>query len=789
MERLYYLRLQALADAAADEDSRMDEGEDSAKKGLAIPHASVASTDFTRVQDLMDNDSLLAECVEIRRWLEENAPSFEPVETRKGYLFYTRKSIRDRKLVSGNSSASNERVVSEADPDATSRQKKALAPEDSEYEGSLLRTLYEYVRRGHVGSAMDLCIESDEPWRAASLKGGLFWRDPKLELERDMPVDSAEGQNSVDMQPLDTAGNVNRALWKHTCAALAQDNCNDLYERALYAALSGRLDEAILVCENWEDYVWAYINTMIETRIDQGIKYSSSLYVPASGTSFSHIQSKYPPIRDLKQIFDALSTHESAAIRHESSEPFHKLQSAIVLNGMPSFIEDYANGLRTEELSSEESDLLRFVVHSALYLRQLGIDLPMDSVDTLLEEYIGQLSKDHRELVALYTAQLPRQKQAEVYSQFLQGITDPAQVRLQFLQLADKNGLNVDAIAKRAADLILLRHAVADGSRDGGSGAPDITFALVEPAESISDEELDQIRAIEWITSSQQLYEYALVQICKLARRFLLRGRTNAAAQLFNSLPDDFVQQKWVKEMQESGSAASGAPSSGDEALEGSFEMVGRPAALSTTIAASNVSSDTVSCLHEYIHLLSLCDAYAYYSTWAEALCKRPVDTGKQGARLHAQWLEWKETVTLTTERAIHMFRNSLLDVDWLSDQSLYIKSDPIGSADEQQRRIVELSRLRELYIPETVFRLHSILFDTRDPLPHNLKRSLDLAQLVADESLCIYKELAKVSPAYPRGRLPAFMGLMRQSAFEILRVQQESHGDRPLLLSDTAVI
>ncbi|KAI8325119.1 nuclear pore protein 84/107 [Martensiomyces pterosporus] len=753
MERLYFLRLQALADAAEEEGSSMA---DDPSRGQEA-RAPISSTDFTCVQDLMDRSSLLAECVEVRRWLEENAPSFEPVETRKGYLFYTRKSIRDRRLLPSNSSAAaaasanSGRIVSEADPDATSRQKRELAPEDSEYEGSLLRTLYEYVRRGHVSSAMDLCVESDEPWRAASLKGGLFWRDPKLELENNMPIDAEDSEGGMDVRPLDTAGNINRPLWKQTCAALAQDNSNDLYERALYAALSGRLDEVILVCESWEDYVWAYVNAMIETCIDKGIKNENTLYTPAPSTSFSHVQSRYPPIRDMKQVFDALATHESALLRQESSEPFHRLQSAIVLDTLPAFIDDYACRLRSEELSDEESGLLRFVVHSALYLRQIGFALPSEAVDTVLEEYIAQLSTGHRELVALYASYLPQHKQVDVYSQFLQGVADPAPVRVQFLQLAKTSGLDVDPIAKRAADLILLRHAVVDGGEDS-SGTPDSAFALAEPAEPITDDELDQLRAIEWITSSQRLYEYALVQICKLARRFLLRGRTNAASQLFNSLPDDFVQQKWSKN-------------------------------------AASVSSETVSYLHEYIHLLSLCDAYAYYSTWAEVLCKRPMDAGKQGARLHAQWLEWRESVALTTERAIHMFRASLLDIDWLSVQSLCIRVDDVGTADSQQPRIVELLRLRELYIPETVFRLHSILFDTREPLPHNLQRSLDLAQLVADESLGIYHEMVKASPSHPRGRLAAFMSLMRQSAFEILRVQQESHGEKPLLLSDSAVV
>ncbi|KAJ1992640.1 Nucleoporin nup84, partial [Coemansia thaxteri] len=353
----------------------------------------------------MSNTPLLTEYVEVRRWLEETARPFQPVETRKGYLFYTRRSIAERGLLPSSvqkGSSIAERIVTEADPDAASRQRRELVLEDAEYEAGLIRTLYEYVRRGRVANAMDLCIESDEPWRAATLKGGLFWRDPTLEVGNGVLVEDESGERMQDVRPLHTAGNINRTLWKQACAALAHDENNDLYERALYAALSGRLDEVVLVCECWEDYLWAYVNTMIETRIDCGIKDTSLLYTPAQGTSLSNVQSKHPPIRDMQHVFQVLATHDSAAVRRESSLPFHRLQTAIIVNSFPDYISDYAQRLRAKSLSDGECDLLRFVVHTALHLRQLGFALPAEPVNVVLENYIIHLSKSHRELVAIY---------------------------------------------------------------------------------------------------------------------------------------------------------------------------------------------------------------------------------------------------------------------------------------------------------------------------------------------------------------------------------------------------
>ncbi|KAI9502591.1 nuclear pore protein 84/107 [Coemansia spiralis] len=769
LERLYALRLQALS-GAGSEDAMMGDDVDA---DVRVPKgSSVVATDFTSVQELMSSDNLLSEYVEVRRWLEENAPSFQPVETRKGYLFYTRKSIRERAIRQTSltpATSSTDTIVTEADPDAPSRQRKELAYEDAEYEASLLRTLYEYVRRGRVGDAMDLCVESDEPWRAASMKGGLFWRDPNLEPENPMPIDSEDGKGAIDMRPPHTAGNINRTLWKQTCAALAHDESNHMYERALYSALSGRLDEVLLVSENWEDHLWAYVNAMVESKIDQGIKDTSTLYTPAQNTILDHIQSKYPPIRDMAHVFASLATHDSATLRQEANQPFHLLQKAIIKNEFAAYIEEYTCKLQNDELSELEFELLRFVVHAALHLKELGFGLPENAVVIALQTYISQLSKDHRELVAVYVTHLPAEEQTEAYAVFLHGINDPINVRMQLLRLAERHGLDASTISKRTTELTLNSYINADRSTE-----PDTSFVLAEPVETVTSDELEQIRAIEWVTSGAPLYSHALIKICKLVRRFLLSGRTNAATQLFNSLPDDFVQQEWVK---------------GADLIESSKSD------RSNEHSVYDASWDIVSHFQEYIHLLSLCDAYAYYSTWAETVCKRPVGTNNKGARLQTQWLEWKENITPTTERAAQMLRNRVLEVDWLGMQPLHINNvdaedmDTSGDDGQAQYRVQELTRLRELYIPESVFRLHSVLFETRDALPKNLKRSLDLAQLVADESLGIYHQLAKTSPVYPHGRLTAFMGLMRQSAFEILRIQQASQTDKPPLLMDTGLV
>lgn len=82
-----------------------------------------------------------------------------------------------------------------------------------------MRTLYEYVRTGQLDLALDLCRQSDQSWRAASLSGGRLWFDPAL-----APDDQEfEDVDAMDEEVLEkrARGNLNRRLWKGMCRKIA----------------------------------------------------------------------------------------------------------------------------------------------------------------------------------------------------------------------------------------------------------------------------------------------------------------------------------------------------------------------------------------------------------------------------------------------------------------------------------------------------------------------------------------------------------------------------------------
>ncbi|KAF6745641.1 nuclear pore complex protein [Ephemerocybe angulata] len=78
----------------------------------------------------------------------------------------------------------------------------------------------------------------------------------------------------------------------------------------------------------------------------------------------------------------------------------------------------------------------------------------------------------------------------------------------------------------------------------------------------------------------------------------------------------------------------------------------------------------------------------------------------------------------------------TLLTTEWLVPNETEVKL--------ADRRTRELLRIRQLYIPEIIFRLHFILINSRQWIPENLKRALKLADIVADSRYKLYDDFVK---------------------------------------------
>ena len=114
--------------------------------------------------------------------------------------------------------------MGQLDPDAHNREAGKTGAnwesEDASYESALVRSLFEYVRAGELGTALDMCRQSDQSWRASSLMGGNLWRDSVLDPSLDELDQTGMEVDSARRKPT-SGGGLNRKLWKMTCQKIA----------------------------------------------------------------------------------------------------------------------------------------------------------------------------------------------------------------------------------------------------------------------------------------------------------------------------------------------------------------------------------------------------------------------------------------------------------------------------------------------------------------------------------------------------------------------------------------
>lgn len=451
----------------------------------------------------------------MREWLQDLLPAQHAVEVRKGYLPFTKNRLRAEKRTKASS-----KNGAQLDPDAPVRGACHLDVEDVNYDKALVRNLFEYARAGQLASALDLCAQTSQAWRAASLRGAIFYHDPVL-ADDDGVVTKA-------------LGNRTRQTWRRTAWHAAQDTRLDPYERALYGALCGELQSVLAVSETWEERLWAYVNARFERLLDRAL----------TSVSPNWWQSQYAAGDDgagggdsdaLDDVFERLA--QTHAVNAQAADPFHMAQRAVISKSLPALLERVAQRLpelRTSE-PQEYVRLVRFFAHLVLYCRAVHVDLPESAAAVILESYVGVLqeSEQSAELIALYASSLASSDAHTSYAHFLRtlDINAPIAERRHALLQAASHEFDAATTARMvvSGELAELLPVVRDAhdERDWDS-APTAT-------------ERRLAHAIDWLTFTEDTYVAALLQTNVLMRLFMARGRVSAAHYLLQRLPSELL--------------------------------------------------------------------------------------------------------------------------------------------------------------------------------------------------------------------------------------------------------
>jgi len=147
----------------------------------------------------------------------------------------------------------------------------------------------------------------------------------------------------------------------------------------------------------------------------------------------------------------------------------------------------------------------------------------------------------------------------------------------------------------------------------------------------------------------------------------------------------------------------------------------------------------------EYMHYRQLFHVWALFERIADITDIEIAHELTKDAKV--SWLnEYKALVDEAYEKTVKLFAT-----EWLVSDVSRVDGD-------RWRR--ELIRVRQIFIPELVIGLHTILYESRTRLPKNLTRCFELTNVVADSKHKLYEDFA----GGDGDRLREYLGNVRQA-------------------------
>jgi len=459
-----------------------------------IQHAFVTDKKLRRAQVIVD-------------WLEHNArKEVEELQIKVPAPSTTGWENTLAKLLGKIDTRSTD-IVTNLDPDAPLRQKKNLHELDHRDEQEFAKLLYIYVRAGMLEAAQEICEQSGQPWRAATLDGWKLFHDPNLATN----VSNA----ASEIHP--TEGNLNRALWKRVALRMTQDTNVQRYERAAYSALCGNIQVLKSVCTTWEDVLWAYTKCLVDTVVENKIREGILLTRPLCDLPAFYWENK----QSIEDVFHSVSAMQLNEDNMKEAKIFHEVQRLLILNE----VKDLYDVLDKWSLQAtiNEREILRFFAHLIILLRRLNCHNKNVSKGLIcIRRYCEYLMETHHiQQLAWYVSQLLDQDQIELYAQFLETLKHDADKRLA-LSLAVENGLPVADILSQVVKRI---HS--------------------EP--SLDDEEAEiklishKIEALDWLLYDPKQMDEAVERANLLIRNLKATNKDEAAKVAFDRLPENAV--------------------------------------------------------------------------------------------------------------------------------------------------------------------------------------------------------------------------------------------------------
>ncbi|KAF7294646.1 Nuclear pore complex protein [Mycena indigotica] len=652
----------------------------------------------TLAQAVLLASPLLSELVAVREWLQDSAPLPQHPEATTGYWKFTKHNIMQSQRMGG---ATRDNLVKEMDPDAVNRDDgRMLAADDASHEKGLSQALYGYIRSGRLEEAVELCRNAHQPWRAASIRGSLLFQWKAISNEHD--EDEAMEEDFPDVWQ----GNQRRQLWKSTCTKAATNPHVPEHDRILYAALVPTPQTSNVLkaaCRTWEDHLWAQVSVVCEEK--------QSMEMNRVGGSFweGGLAAVESGVRVISAETEEIETEEW---EREVRGSLEALKSVGVMDG-PGAQHPFH--------------------YSQLQIILNRIDPLMDNFATGIQD--GTYSPDSFEYTTMcrFLAHL---------CLFLQMIDIPVpplatQVILEsYLQVLEAAGQR-DLIAMYAGalgDNAVERYALFLVSLELSVDIDERKLALTRAREHGLD--MDRVAVV----TAERTIDQALQVLPPLKGRLpsiiaLPPPATDEEMFLLRSIEWTIFDDKTYETALEQANVILRYFLGSGRVQLAQKLLVLLPIELASIPEPEERAT-------EYLHYRQF---FVIWETLERVVDCQALETPQMNRSTKAAWLQDYQGLIDQAHDQI----TKLLTSDWLVD---------VDESLDRRRR--DLIRIRQIFIPELIIRLHFVLFSSRGHFPGNLKRTLDLANIVADSRYRLYEDFVNEDGR----RLGDYLGAVRQT-------------------------
>lgn len=372
------------------------------------------------------------------------------------------------------SSDQTETLVTQLDPDAITRQDRALERQDQYFENATWLACWEMIRRGKDWDMIrEWCQDRVEGWRAISLQGHL-------------PKSSAPQTGKTSQSTRSAVKNIQSAsLWRRMCYAAATNTDISDYERAVYGVLSGDIDTVEQVCRSWDDLLFAYYNALLLHQFDAYLqsKYPDRLPAALSNRFSTPSCAVFhdEPGSVGRNLVEKLKTNKTTKM--EAKDPMKTLQGCLIANTFDEFVHKQGmafssvaeakgkskiipsmkhtalDDTTTAYVAIDDYDSLRVITHMILIFQDLGMDFRHSThctdIENVVVAYIDFLRLAGKTgTLPLYASRLSAERSVLCLGRELNDIVVP-QERKMLVELMKQLGTDVASVLKTQLRLIL----------------------------------------------------------------------------------------------------------------------------------------------------------------------------------------------------------------------------------------------------------------------------------------------------------------------------------------------